>query len=311
MEYVADKFLKEVEEIQAKYKEDKDAEKLANRLSNCASKYKKYFGTGDYLINLAEEEYYPKGDCSAGLSIIKVVYKHFKHVADEITVYLRMAEYYIESGDIEKGMEYLIKLCTETVDNYEESIEFRGLTSVWKKYNHFVKGMVPPSKVFNSGNPIPPEKCIMQIADILNLSDDELLSELSTHLNEMSANGEMLSCLNKWEKLAFYINELCAEVNSGGFSNYLYYYGNHFEKVKISLETIGAEKSIELLNAVESKFPRKKVPKNTDSIQNNIDKMEEKGINFEKEDAEYYDFTEKELLKKLTTYILENKKHFR
>lgn len=311
MEYVADKFLKEIEEIQDKYKNDKDAEKLANRLSHCASKYKKYFGTGDYLINLAEEVYYPKGDYSAGLSIIKVVHKHFKYIADEVTVYLRMAEYYIESGDIEKGVEYLIKLCTETVDNYEESIEFRGLTSVWEKYNHFVKGMVPPSKVFNSGNPIPPEKCTMQICDILNLSDDNLLSELSTHLNEMSANGEVLSCLNKWEKLVFYINELCEEVNSGGFSNYLYYYGNHFEKAKISLETIGAEKSIDLLNKVENKFPRKKVPKNTDSIQNNIDKMEEKGINFEKEDAEYYDFTEKELLKKLTTYILENKKHFR
>lgn len=311
MEYVADKFLEEVKEIQAKYKEDKDAEKLANRLLSCASKYKKYFGTGDCLINLAEEEYYAKGDYLAGISIIKVVHKHFKYIADELTVYLRMAEYYIESGETEKGIEYLIKLCTETVDNYEESIGFRELTAVWEKYKHLVDGKVPPSKVFNSGNPIPPEKCTMQIADILKLTDDELLSELSTHLNEMSANGDVLSCLNKWEKLVFYTNELCEEVNSGGFSNYLYYYGNHFEKVKSSLELIGAEKSIELLNAVESKFPRNKVPKNLDSIQNNLDKMEEKGINFEKEDTEYYDFTEKELLKQLTTYILENKKHFR
>lgn len=311
MEYVADKFLKEIEEIQAKYKEDKDAEKLANRLSNCASKYKKYFGTGDYLINLAEEVYYPKGDYLAGLSIIKVVHKHFKNIADELTIYLRMAEYYIENGETEKGMEYLIKLCTETVDNYEESIEFRELTSVWEKYKHLVEGKVPPSIVRNSGNPLPPEKCTMQISDILNLSDDELLSELSTHLNELSANGEVLSCLNKWEKLVFYINELCEEVNSGGFSNYLYYYGTHFEKAKSSLETIGANKSVELLNKVENKFPRKKVPKNPDSIQNNLDKLEEKNIDFETEDAEYYNFTEKELLNKLTAYILENKKHFR
>ncbi len=311
MEYVADKFLAEIEEIQEKYREDKNVEKFANRLSSSALKYRKYFGTGDYLINLAEEEYYSKGNYLAGLSIIKVVHKHFKYIADEVTIYLRMAEYYIENGETEKGIEYLIKLCTETVDNYEESIGFRELTAVWEKYKHLVEGKVPPSVICNSGNPIPPEKCTMQIADILNLSDDELLNNLSTHHNEMSANGEMLSCLNKWEKLVFYINELCEEVNSGGFSNYLYYYGNHFEKVKISLETIGAEKSVELLNKVENKFPRKKVPKNIDSIQNNLDKMEEKNIDFETEDEQYHNFTEKEMLSKLTTYILENRKHFR
>ena len=311
MEYVADEFLAEIDEIQTKYKKDKDFKKLANRLLGSSLKYRKYFGTGDYLINLAEEEYYSKGDYLAGLTIIKTVHKHFENVADDVTICLRMAEYYIENGETEKGIEYLIKLCTETVSNYEESIGFRNLTEVWSKYKHLVEGKVPPSETCDSGNPIPPEKCTMQIADILNLPNDELLSELSTHLNEISANGEMLSCLNKWEKTVFYIDELCNEINSGGFSNYLYYYGNHFEKVKVSVETIGAEKMIELLNAVEEKFPRKKVPKNIDSIQNNLDKMEEKGIAFETEDEEYYNFTEKEILQKLITYIFENKNHFR
>jgi|GEM_PF-5768848 len=309
--YVADKFLAEIEKIQEKYKEDKAVEKFANRLLGCALKYRKYFGTGDYLINLAEEEYFSKGDYLAGLTIIKTVHKHFKNVADDITIYLRMAEYYIESGDVEKGIEYLIKLCTETVTNYEEALGFRELTTVWDRYKHLVEGKVPPSKVYNSGNPIPPEKCTMQIAEILNLSDDDLLSEISTHLNEMSANGEMLSCLNKWEKTIFYVDELCSEVNSGGFSNYLYYYGNHFEKAKASLEIIGAIKTYDMLNAIEEKFPRKKVPKNIDSIQNNLEKMEEKGICFELEDEKYYGEIEKELLTQLVIYIKENRKHFR
>lgn len=311
MEYVADKFLAEIDEIQAKYKKDKDVKKLANRLLGSSLKYRKYFGTGDYLINLAEEEYYPKGDYLAGLTIIKTVHKHFKNVADDVTIYLRMAEYYIESGETEKGVEYLIKLCTETVTNYEESIGFRELTSVWEKYKHLVEGKVPPSEVYHSGNPIPPEKCTTQIVDILNLPDDELLSELSTHLNEMSASGEVLSCLNKWEKNTFYIDELCSEINSGGFANYLYYHGNRFEKVKASLEIIGAIKMLELLNRVENKFPRKKVPKNIDSIQNNLDKMEDKGIDFETEDEQYYNSVETELLEKTVNYIKENKKHFR
>lgn len=261
MEYVADRFLKEIEKIQENYKTDKDIKKFKTSLTVIAVKYKNYYGLGDCLINLAEEEYYPKGDYLAGLSIIKVVHKHFKNIADELTIYLRMAEYYIESGETEKGIEYLIKLCTEIVDNYEESIGFRELTAVWEKYKHLVEGKVPPSKVYNTGDPIPPEKCTMQIADIFNLSDDKLLSELSTHLNEMCANGEILSCLNKWEKLVFYINELCEEVNSGGFSNYLYYYGTHFEKVKISLETIGAEKSVDLLNTVKTNFHARKYRK--------------------------------------------------
>ncbi len=306
-----EKFVNKINKIQEKYKADKDIKKLENNLLLIAVKYKNCFGMGDYLINLAEEEYYSKGDYFAGVTIIKVVYKHFKSIADDVTIYLRMAEYYIESGETEKGIEYLVKLCTETVSNYEESIGFRELTAVWEKYKHLVEGKVPPSVVRNSGNPIPPEKCTMQIADILKLPDDEMLTELSTHLNEMSANGEVISCLNKWEKTAFYIDELCTEINSGGFSNYLYYRGNHFEKVKMSLETIGAEQMTILLKSVEDKFPRKKVPKSIDSIQNNLDKLEEKGIDFESEDEEYYNVTETELLEKSTNYVRANQKRFR
>lgn len=309
--YVADKFIAEIEEIQEKYRTDKDIKKFANRLLGSALKYRKYFGTGDYLINLAEEEYYPKGDYLAGITIIKTVHKHFKNIADDLTIYLRMAEYYIEEGRTEKGTEYLIKLCTETVTNYEEAIAHRNFTAVWEKYKHLVAGKVPESKVLESDNPLPPEKCTVQIGEILSLTDDEMLTELSNHLHEMSANGECMSCLNKWEKAFFYADELCMEINSGGISHYLYYRGNHFEKVKLALETIGAEKMMDLLKSVEEKFPRKKVPRNIDSIQNNLDKMEEKGIDFEEEDERYYNATETELLEKLTIYVKENNKHFR
>lgn len=306
-----EKFVDKINKIQEKYKVDRDIKKLENNLLIIALKYKNCFGMGDYLIILAEEEYFAKGDYLAGITIIKNVHKHYKSIADDVTIYLRMAEYYIETGETEKGIEYLIKFCTETVSNYEEAIEYRELTAVWEKYKHLVAGKVPESKVIEGDNPIPPEKCTMQIGDILNLADDEMLTELSAHLNEMSANGECMSCLNKWEKTFFYADELCMEINSGGISHYLYYRGNHFEKVKLSLETIGAEKMSELLKGVEEKFPRKKVPKNIDSIQNNLDKMEEKGIDFEAEDEKYYNETETELLEKLTVYVKENYKHFR
>lgn len=64
---------------------------------------------------------------------------------DDVTYYLRNAQYYIEMGDLELGKSYLVKLCCETVDNYEESIGFRELTHVWDKYRHLVEGKVPAS----------------------------------------------------------------------------------------------------------------------------------------------------------------------
>lgn len=39
--------------------------------------------------------------------------------------------------------------------------------------------------------------------------------------------------------------------------------------------------------------------------------MEEDGIDFDDEDEIYYSSAEKELLEQLSTYVLENRKHFR
>ena len=66
-----------------------------------------------------------------------------------------------------------------------------------------------------------------------------------------------------------------------------------------------------LLDRVRAKFPRGRIPKATDSIQNTMDRMEEKGVDFEAEDDSYYGTAEKELLAKLTGYGRENGKHFR
>lgn len=308
--YVADKFIAEIDKIKEKYNTDKDVKKLKNSLTVFALKYKNYFGLGDYLINLGEE-YIGKGDYNAGITLIKTVEKYFKNIADETTVYLRMAEYYLEKGKTQKGIDCLIKLCTETVDNYEEAIANRELTAVWERYKYLVEGKVPDSVAWQGARPLSPEECSLSIDKIFELSDDKLLAELSNHLQEMSAYGEHLNCLNKWEKTFFYVDELCMEINSGGFSHYLYYRGNHFEKACQALETIGAEKMIELLKIVENKFPRNKIPKNIDSIQNVLDKMEENGIDFESEEKEYYENVETKLLQRLTIYVNENKKRFR
>ena len=66
-----------------------------------------------------------------------------------------------------------------------------------------------------------------------------------------------------------------------------------------------------LKDGVRAKFPRNRIPKAADSIQNTMDRMEEKGVDFEAEDDCYYGSAEKELLAKLTAYVRENGKHFR
>ena len=239
------------------------------------------------------------------------MYKSCKCIPNETLVYLRLAEYYFENGDNYHGEKFLVKLCTETVDNYEESIKFNELTDVWNKYKHFVEGKVPPSVTLNDSVALSPEDCSMQITDIFELEGQDLLSEMSVHLNELSANGEELNKLNKWEKATFYIDEFCTEVNSQGVLGYLYYYGNHFEKLFIAFETIDSKENLNLLECIKKKFPRNSVPKNIESIQNALDKLEEKGIDFEAEDDMYFNEYENTIFEKLEKYILDNKKHFR
>lgn len=112
-----------------------------------------------------------------------------------------------------------------------------------------------------------------------------------------------------WE--FYYIDELCSEVNSGGFSHYLYYRGNHIKELYTALETIGANTITELLDRIIAEFPRKKLPTSLERIQDAIDKLEAKGINFDAQDSEYYSGVEKILLEKLTSYVIDNKNNFR
>lgn len=229
---------------------------------------------------------------------------------DMVSRWLLTAQYHIENGEKDLGVEYLVKLCTETVSNYEEAIGFRELTPVWEKYKHLVAGKVPPSLAFNTVKALPPEKCSMQIGEIL-ASGADLLENLSEHLGELSGGGECLNSLNQWERTAFYVDELCAEVNSGGFGGYLYYHGRHFEKAKQALEILGAGETLALLEQIRGKFPRRKVPKSLDRLQDALDQMEDRGVDFEAEDECYYGSAEKELLQKLREYVTGNGNRFR
>lgn len=300
-----DKFIFQADFVRQSYYDSKDLIQLKKDLDNLTTDYKEYFGCGDYLIKIADE-LIAQGDYDAGLIINKTVLEHFDCIADDVTLYLRLAECYLEKGDEKMGTEYLILLCTETADNYEEAISFRELDDVWQKYKHLVENKVPASLV-TIPKVLSPEECSMQINDILKQSEDDMRFGLYYHLCERTADGEEISYLNKTEKNIFYTVEFIEKMNTEGLDAYLYENGNHFAALKKAVEAVGVQKAVEFLNTVELCFPRKSVPKKLESIQNAVDKLEEKGIDFEKEYDFYMENINNELIKIITQYTLDNK----
>ena len=303
----------ELQRIEHQYEQDHHLCKFEDNLQELASRYHGHFAVADHLIATGSS-HMESGDYPAGIAFFKAVHAHFplSQIANKTSFFLRMAEYYIENQQTDLGIACLIDLCTNTVTNYEESIEWNGLTEVWLKYKHLVEGKVPDSVGFHTApSPLPPDKCSMSIGEIFLLPEEDILSALSEHLGEMSAAGAALNYLNQWERTVFYIDELCTEVNSGGFGHYLYYYGDHFGKVYMACEKILATEMTKLLACIQTKFPRKKLPASIERLQDLLDNMEEKGIDFEEEDTKYYSAVEKQLISHTLEYIKKNQKHFR
>lgn len=143
------------------------------------SKFIKKYKSVEYLpmimMNYADELRNKGKYDIANLIYLEIVEnKHLKYIYDEVTLYLRLGEYYINNGEVGKGKSYLISLCDE-VDNYEEAIECRELTVGWQKLKPYVADEIKPSLV------------IMNDTDEDEFVPDDELLEL--FLSEMSSGG--------------------------------------------------------------------------------------------------------------------------
>lgn len=314
---IYDKFRSEYEQLKQLYAISKSPADLTAGIRRL-SENSDYRPFARFLLFLGNS-YMESGDFEAGAACMKAVVAYFSYMEHHAVFYIRMAQYHIENGNIKTGINYLMWLCSEVAD-FERELAMYELTEVWKKYKPLVADHTttsasdpvqkPVTSILTS-RPKQPGECSQTIAQILSLPEAEVLSSLSVHLGEMTANGTFLNCLNKWERSFYYADELCMEVNSGGFEGYLYYHGTHFTKVHQVFAQIGATHMIQLMEQIQSKFPRGRIPKSEDTIQNVMDRMEEKGIDFEDVDEIYFSSAETQLLKCLLAYVKENAKHFR
>lgn len=280
-------------------------DQLPAALEDYANRFTAFPWAADYLIRLGDDAM-ESGDRRTAFLYLDTAYRRFPSAANKVTLYLRLAQCHLDVGNTETGIQFLDLLCTASVDNYEESIEHNGLADVWNRYKHHL-----PDRAPTLSTKYKPGTFSMQIDKILGLPDADLLSSLSEHLQELSCGGENLSHLNKWERTVFYADELAMEVNSGGFSNYLYYYGHHFSKARQAFSDIGAAKMVALLDRIAEKFPKGTVPGNLNRLQTVLDAMEEQGVDFEVEDDSYYTLEERPMLDATLAYIRSNKHKFR
>ena len=255
--------LKIYDNFRSEYEQLKQAYSISKLPQDLVAGIRRLAGIPDYrpfarFLFFLGNSYMESGDFEAGVACMKSTVVCFSYMDHYGVFYLRMAQYHIENGNTKAGIHYLVWLCTE-VENFENQLAMYNLTEIWEKYKPLVADKVTESvldKVQEPGVSIPipqpkhPSECSQTIEEILSLSEADLLFALSSHLGEMTANGTMLNCLNKWERNFFYADEVCMEVNSGGWEGYLYYHGIHFAKARKVFEEIGANQMVRLMDRI-------------------------------------------------------------
>ncbi|WP_455539716.1 DMP19 family protein [Terrisporobacter sp.] len=292
-----------------KYEETKDDNWLLGQLFNVLEK----FYEGAYKNS--NEEIFEGcilceiGDVFGRIGDLKSCYKYMnkaekfanKEPVDVMTIWLRKAQYLIEDGQVEKGSDFLIKV-SKWANNYEDGLQWRNLLDVWEKYKYLVEGKIEPSLSSTC-------KISMKIEDILKIEDEnDLVANLSIHVSELCGFGEDMTLLNQYERVVYDVCSLDEEVHSGGFFSYFYSesdYVRRYKQLIKALDTIGATNTIKLLERVEKKFPRGKIPIKLSYRQKILDEMDEKEINFDEFDEVFWEY-EENITKLVYNYVMKN-----
>ena len=147
----------------------------------------------------------------------------------------------------------------------------------------------------------------ISVEEMFQLSDEEMVDAMGSHLSEKADDGDRIDLLNKEERIVYDLWIMMCETGSDGFQGYLYYYGDRFEETRKEATALKMPIVAKVLQEVEEKFPNQTVPKDEEKRREILD---ESDIEFEEQDESIYDGGEAEIIDTLAEYIRSNKAHF-
>ena len=111
------------------------------------------------------------------------------------------------------------------------------------------------------------------------LSTDDTNSsiiELDNFIGELCSYGDDMDKLTEEQKLFHYNQCLEREINNGGFNQYFFNSsGNFAHKTVLSLKTIGANKTADILQNAINQFPNSNVPEDRTERQEVLEQIQE------------------------------------
>ena len=111
------------------------------------------------------------------------------------------------------------------------------------------------------------------------LSSDDTngsIIELDNFIGELCSYGDEMDKLTEEQKLFYYNQCLEREINNGGFNQYFFNSSGDFAHKTIqSLQTIGANKTADILQKAIDQFPNSNVPEDRTERQEILEQIEE------------------------------------
>lgn len=307
-------FEKAFDEVREQYLRTKEMQQLEEGLKRIAQEYPDIDAINLVYFDYAKE-LSATGDEDAEIKIYEVMERELAHYdINKMDMYLRSAHYYFTRGDENKGVECLLKLCDDSLpSNYEEAMEWHGLSDLWKQYRYYLDGKLPSSlSTFDVAEAKSPEECSMYIAEIFALPKHDLLASLSEHIYELSGEEEHMDALNEWESIFFDVDNMMTDIGSDGIAHFLTSHGHRFAQTKKALNFVGASKAVEFLELIEAYFPKGKIPKSYEKLEALVDDIMETEESFDAAEDFYTEHNiEKELVEAEYQFAMEQKANFR
>jgi hypothetical protein len=112
-------------------------------------------------------------------------------------------------------------------------------------------------------------------------TEDMIVMEIDTYLNEKSKYGEEMEKLNSSQRVLLIIENLEREINNGGFDQFYWNSSGDYAMETINaLKQIGANKTAEIVKKANDKFPNGIVPEDRDKRGEILEKISEESSEY-------------------------------